>query len=164
MKNHKEIVIDENTHVRTLAWPIFIELLLNILLHNVDTIMLGRYSELAVGAVGNANQLLMVFLIMFNVVASATNVIVAQYLGAKQVDNAVSKLGDASGGTSLIENIPGFGYIEKWGSSQADKLASSVGGGTKSGYMGAAVAQTTPTWAVSASYSANDNSNMGSCW
>lgn len=86
MKNHKEIVIDENTHVRTLAWPIFIELLLNILLHNVDTIMLGRYSELAVGAVGNANQLLMVFLIMFNVVASATNVIVAQYLGAKQVD------------------------------------------------------------------------------
>ena len=70
------------------------------------------------------------------------------YSGAKQVDNAVSKLGDATGGTSLIENIPGFDYIEKWGSSQADKLASSVGGGTKSGYMGAAVAQTTPTWAA----------------
>ena len=70
------------------------------------------------------------------------------YSGAKQVDNAVSKLGDASGGTSLLENIPGFDYIEKWGSSQADKLASSVGGGTKSGYMGAAVAQTTPTWAA----------------
>ena len=70
------------------------------------------------------------------------------YSGAKQVDNAVSKLGDATGGTSLLENIPGFGYIEKWGSSQADKLASSVGGGTKSGYMGAAVAQTAPTWAA----------------
>ena len=70
------------------------------------------------------------------------------YSGAKQVDNAVSKLGDATGGTSLLENIPGFDYIEKWGSSQADKLASSVGGGTKSGYMGAAVAQTAPTWAA----------------
>lgn len=70
------------------------------------------------------------------------------YSGAKQVDNAVSKLGDASGGTSLLENIPGFDYIEKWGSAQADKLASSVGGGTKSGYMGAAVAQTAPTWAA----------------
>ena len=70
------------------------------------------------------------------------------YSGAKQVDNAVSKLGDATGGTSLLENIPGFDYIEKWGSSQADKLASSVGGGTKSGYMGAAVAQTAPTWAT----------------
>ena len=70
------------------------------------------------------------------------------YSGAKQVDNAVSKLGDETGGTSLLENIPGFDYIEKWGSSQADKLASSVGGGTKSGYMGAAVAQTTPTWAA----------------
>ena len=70
------------------------------------------------------------------------------YSGAKQVDNAVSKLGDASGGTSLLENIPGFDYIEEWGSAQADKLASSAGGGTKSGYMGAAVAQTAPTWAA----------------
>lgn len=70
------------------------------------------------------------------------------YSGAKQVDNAVSKLGDATGGTSLLENIPGFDYIEKWGSAQADKLASSAGGGTKGGYMGAAVAQTAPTWAA----------------
>ena len=34
------------------------------------------------------------------------------YSGAKQVDNAVSKLGDATGGTSLLENIPGFDVRE----------------------------------------------------
>lgn len=86
MMNRKDIVIDENTHVRTLAWPIFVEMLLNILLNNVDTVMLGRYSELSVGAVGNANQLMFIFMVMFNVIASATNVIVAQYLGAKKYD------------------------------------------------------------------------------
>lgn len=86
MKTRNDIVIDENTHVRTLAWPIFVELLLNILLNNVDTVMLGRYSEIAVGAVGNANQLMFLFIVMFNVIASATNVIVAQYLGAKKYD------------------------------------------------------------------------------
>ncbi len=84
MKSKK--TIDENTRLFILAGPIFVELLLNILIHNADTVMLGRFSPVAVGAVGNANQIMFLFIVMFNVIATATNVIVAQYLGANQTE------------------------------------------------------------------------------
>lgn len=76
--------INEKTSMFLLAGPIFAELLLNILLNNVDTMMLGHYSDNAVGAVGNANQMMMLFIIMFSAIASATGVVVSQYLGAKK--------------------------------------------------------------------------------
>ncbi len=86
MKAKRDVAINENTKLISLAGPMFVELLLNILINNADTVMLGRFSETAVGAVGNANQIMFLFIIMFNVIASSTNVIVAQYLGANQKD------------------------------------------------------------------------------
>ena len=83
----RTLEINEKTPMLLLAGPIFVELLLNILLNNVDTVMLSRYSENAVGAVGIANQLMVLFVFMFNVIAGATGVVVAQYLGAKKTDN-----------------------------------------------------------------------------
>jgi len=89
MKQGKQrtMEINEKTSMLLLAGPIFVELLLNILLSNVDTVMLSRYSENSVGAVGNANQMMFLFIIMFNVIAGATGVVVAQYLGAKKTEN-----------------------------------------------------------------------------
>lgn len=84
MKNTKTIEINENTPLMFLAGPMFLELFLNILLNNVDTLMLSHYSQDAVGSVGNANQIMFLVIIMFNVIATATSVVVAQYLGAKQ--------------------------------------------------------------------------------
>ena len=84
MKTEKEI--NERTRLIILAGPMFVELLLNILIQNADTVMLGRYSQIAVGAVGNANQIMFLFIVMFNVISTATNVIVAQYLGAKHTE------------------------------------------------------------------------------
>ncbi len=86
MKNNKTIEINENTPLMFLAGPMFLELFLNILLNNVDTLMLSHYSEDAVGSVGNANQVMFLVIIMFNVIATATSVVVAQYLGAKQFE------------------------------------------------------------------------------
>lgn len=83
----RTLEINENTSMLLLAGPIFGELLLNILLSNVDTVMLSHYSANAVGAVGVANQMMFLFIIMFNVIAGATGVVVAQYLGAKKTDN-----------------------------------------------------------------------------
>ncbi|MCQ2518951.1 MAG: MATE family efflux transporter [Lachnospiraceae bacterium] len=80
--NSKEI--NEATPLLFLAGPMFLELLLNICINNVDTLMLSHYSETAVGAVGNANQVMFLLILMFNIIATATSVIVAQYLGAKQ--------------------------------------------------------------------------------
>ena len=38
-----------------LTWPIFIELVLQMLMGNIDQIMISKYSQTAVAAVGNAN-------------------------------------------------------------------------------------------------------------
>ena len=85
MKNvSKEI--DENTPLLFLAGPMFMEQLLNILVNNIDTLMLSHHSEIAVGAVGNSNQVMFLMILLFNIIATATSVVVAQYLGAKQND------------------------------------------------------------------------------
>jgi len=78
--------ITEHTPLLTLAGPMFLEMFLNILLQNVDTLMLSHYSENAVGAVGNANQVMGLLILMFGIISTATAVVVAQYLGAKQYD------------------------------------------------------------------------------
>ncbi|MBQ7359427.1 MAG: MATE family efflux transporter [Lachnospiraceae bacterium] len=87
MKQKKLLEINEKTSMFLLAGPIFAEMLLNILLSNVDTLMLSNYSQNAVGAVGNANQMMVLFILLFNIIAGATGVVVAQYLGAKRTDN-----------------------------------------------------------------------------
>ena len=86
MNKNKTSVIDEKTPLLILAGPMFLELLLNTMLNNVDMLMLSHYDEIAVGAVGNANTIMFMMNILFNVIATATSVVVAQYLGAKEHD------------------------------------------------------------------------------
>lgn len=86
MSKTKTLEINEKTPLMLIAGPMFVELFLNILLNNIDTLMLSHYSEYAVGAVGNANQVMFFVILMFNIIATATSVVVAQYLGAKQHD------------------------------------------------------------------------------
>lgn len=86
MNKNNTVAIDEKTPLLTLAGPMFLELFLNTMLNNVDTLMLSHYDEYAVGAVGNANIILFMMNIFFNVIATATTVVVAQYLGAKRHD------------------------------------------------------------------------------
>ena len=86
MGKNKSIVINEKTPLMFLAGPMFLELFLNVMLNNVDTLMLSHYDEFAVGAVGNANTILFMMNIFFNVIATATTVVVTQYLGAKRFD------------------------------------------------------------------------------
>ena len=86
MQKKNAIVIDEKTPLMILAGPMFLELFLNTMLNNVDTLMLSHYDEYAVGAVGNANTIMFMMNILFNVIATATSVVVAQYLGAKRFD------------------------------------------------------------------------------
>jgi len=80
------VIIDEKTPLLLLAGPMFLELFLNTMVNNIDTLMLSHYDEAAVGAVGNANTIMFMMNIFFNVIATATSVVVAQYLGAKRYD------------------------------------------------------------------------------
>lgn len=86
MAKNSTMEINEKTPLLLIAGPMFMELFLNILLNNIDTMMLSHYSENAVGSVGNANQVMFLMIILFNIIATATSVVVAQYLGAKQYD------------------------------------------------------------------------------
>ena len=66
-----------------LSWPILLELLLQILVGNVDQIMISHYSQNSVAAIGNANQIINIVIILLTVTSTATTILLSQYLGAK---------------------------------------------------------------------------------
>ena len=69
-----------------LTWPIFIELVLQMLVGNVDQMMMSRYSENAVAAIGNVNTIMNFVTITFSIVTMAITIMVTQYLGSKNRD------------------------------------------------------------------------------
>lgn len=71
-------------NIYKLTWPIFIEMLFFMLMGSVDTLMLSKYSDLAVASVGNANTVLNVFGVLFNIIAAGIAIVVSQYLGANK--------------------------------------------------------------------------------
>lgn len=81
LKNNESDSVMQKS-VAQLAWPIFVQCLLAMCLGYVDTIMLSNYSNEAVGAVGNANQILGFLALAFSIISSATGIIISQYLGA----------------------------------------------------------------------------------
>lgn len=88
-----------------ITWPIFVETLLRMLLGNLDTIMLSRYSENAVAAVGASNQINTIVTILFSVIATGTTIVISQYLGAGLKDKA-----DSAAISSLMMNL-GIGLL-----------------------------------------------------
>lgn len=87
----KKDSVDINTPLIKLAAPVFAQALLSLLIGYADSLMLTRYSDTAVGAVGNANQVLGFLTLAFTIISSATGVVVAQYLGAGATDK-ISKI------------------------------------------------------------------------
>ncbi|MEA5083867.1 MAG: MATE family efflux transporter [Lachnospiraceae bacterium] len=74
MKKGKSLII--------LSFPIFIELFLQLLVGNVDQFMVGRYSQSGVAAIGNANQIMNMIVIVFSVISISTTILVSLYNGA----------------------------------------------------------------------------------
>ena len=72
----------------SLAWPIFIETALFMLLGFVDVFVLSRYNDIAASAVNTANQSVSIVTIVFTVISGASAVLISQYLGAKKKDSA----------------------------------------------------------------------------
>ena len=71
-----------------LAWPIFVETMLFMLLGFVDVFVLSRYDDLAASSVNTANQAVSIITIVFTVISGASAVLISQYLGAKKRENA----------------------------------------------------------------------------
>ncbi len=92
--------MDKKLNLTSLAWPIFIEIALFMIMGNIDVIMLSRFSQNAVAAVGNANQILSLTGLIFSVITAATGILFAQYLGAKNHDQL-----NVLASTSLAGNL-----------------------------------------------------------
>ncbi|MCR5416913.1 MAG: MATE family efflux transporter [Pseudobutyrivibrio sp.] len=65
-----------------LFFPICLETLCFMLAGMVDTLMLSSVSDEAVGAVGTANTYINMFIMMFAVITTGMNAVMAQYIGA----------------------------------------------------------------------------------
>lgn len=84
----EKIILGEEKKYNTLtvfkmSLPIFVELLLQLLVGNIDQFMLSHYSEGAVAAVGNGNQIINIVIIFLNVMSVSTTILVSRYIGAK---------------------------------------------------------------------------------
>lgn len=75
-----------------IAWPIFIEQTLRILIGVVDTFMVAHVSDGAVAALGVANQFVVLSLICFNFIAIGASVVITHHVGA----------GDAKGAQKIV--------------------------------------------------------------
>ena len=66
-----------------IAWPIFVEQILRMLIGTVDTFMVSHVSDGAVAALGVANQVVIFFLVAFNFIGIGTSVVITHHLGAR---------------------------------------------------------------------------------
>ena len=78
----------KNKHSFTITWPLLIELSLHMGMGIVATLMLSHYSDQAVAGVGVANQLLNIFILVFNVTSIGATVLISQNLGAGKLKHA----------------------------------------------------------------------------
>lgn len=74
--------VNSRSYLLGLTWPIFIELVLQMLVSNVDQIMVAKTSDTAVAAIGNANVITNLLLISFSVISMAATILITQYIGS----------------------------------------------------------------------------------
>ena len=80
-----------------IAWPIFVEQSLRILIGTVDTFMVSHVSDGAVAALGVSHRLIMTALICFNFIGIGTSVVITHHLGAGDRRGATGIAGTAMG-------------------------------------------------------------------
>ena len=68
--------------LKVLSVPVFIEIALVMLLGAVDTVMLSRYSDNSVAAVGLDNQLISLVFLIYQFFSMGAAILCAQYIGA----------------------------------------------------------------------------------
>lgn len=74
---------DSSRLIFKMSLPIFVELLLQLLVGNIDQIMISQYSQNSVAAIGNGNQMMGIIIMFLNVMSAATSILISRALGAK---------------------------------------------------------------------------------
>ena len=79
--------MNTNRNLFFMSLPIFVELLLQLLVGNIDQMMVSRVSQQSVASIVNANQI-MNLVIVLSMASTAATVILSQYLGAEDKANS----------------------------------------------------------------------------
>ena len=91
--------------LKVLTIPVFIEMALVMMLGAVDTVMLSRYSDNSVAAVGLDNQLISLVFLVYQFFSMGAAILCAQYIGARLKKRLVQVVGMAL----VVNLIVGFG-------------------------------------------------------
>ena len=86
--------------LKVLTIPVFIEMALVMMLGAVDTVMLSRYSDNSVAAVGLDNQLISLVFLVYQFFSMGASILCAQYIGAGLRKRLVQVVGIA-----LVVNV-----------------------------------------------------------
>ncbi|MBP2242936.1 putative MATE family efflux protein [Cytobacillus eiseniae] len=78
----------QNQSLFSITWPLFIELTLHMSVGIIATLILSGYSDKAVAGVGVANQVINIFILIFNVTVIGAMILIGQNLGGNQLKRA----------------------------------------------------------------------------
>lgn len=78
----------QNQSLFSITWPLFIEITLHMSMGIVATLILSGYADNAVAGVGVANQIINIFILVFNVTSIGATILIGQNLGANKLDRA----------------------------------------------------------------------------
>ncbi len=94
--------------LKGLFFPLFIEQLLMNLMGTVNTLMLGRYSDEAVAAVGAANQVIGLIFTFYAVVSGGASIVISHRLGAEEGERATDAAFSALIFGGLLSSVCGL--------------------------------------------------------
>ena len=80
--------MNTNRNLFFMSLPIFVELLLQLLVGNIDQMMVSRVSQQSVASIVNANQIMNLVIMVLSMASTAATVILSQYLGAEDKANS----------------------------------------------------------------------------
>ena len=80
--------MNTNRNLFFMSLPIFVELLLQLLVGNIDQMMVSRVSQQSVASIVNANQIMNLVIIVLSMASTAATVILSHYLGAEDKANS----------------------------------------------------------------------------
>lgn len=106
----------EDQSLFQLTWPLFIEISLHMSVGIIATLILSGYADNAVAGVGVANQIMNIFILVFNVTAIGATILIGQNLGANRIKDARSIARSAFGlnfwiGIGMTIVVISFGSI-----------------------------------------------------
>lgn len=73
---------ESSKKVFLMSLPIFLELMFQLLVGNIDQLMLSKFSQNSVAAVGNGNQIMNLVIVVLSTLCMGTTVMISQFLGA----------------------------------------------------------------------------------